>query len=102
MPELAEGSGFEFPDSAGWWTWFPPDGDEAKTLEVYPLDPVGGTLCVWGPDFGFSYSGVAETQLVWTTDEWQGHIPVTAMGGRWFKSQDPVLATQPKEEVDCG
>lgn len=49
-------------------------GDEE--IEVYPLEPVGGTLCIWGPDVGISYSGVAETQGIWTTDEWQGHIPV--------------------------
>ena len=64
------------PDSPGWWR-FLPTGD---VLEVYPLEPVGGTLCVWGPDVGINYTGAADTQGIWDTDEWQGHIPVSRFG----------------------
>lgn len=47
-----------------------------EVIEVYPLSPVGGTLCFCGPEIGLSYSGMAETQEVWNSDEWQGHVPV--------------------------
>lgn len=59
------------PDLPGRWI-----SDEDEEIEVYPLEPCGDVLCVWGPDVGLSYTGAAETQGVWTTDEWQGHIPV--------------------------
>jgi hypothetical protein len=58
------------PDRAGVWLI---DGAE---VEVYPLEPVGGVLCIWGPENGYTYSGSQETQQCWDTDEWQGHIPV--------------------------
>jgi CYTH domain-containing protein len=64
----------EVPDQEGYWV--SPSGNE---IEVYRLDPVGGTLCVWGPDIGYSYTGNKETQSVWDTDEWQGHIPVSCI-----------------------
>lgn len=60
------------PNRHGLWLHIP----SGKELEVYPLTPAGNQLCIWGPDAGITYSGAAETQGVWTTDEWQGHIPV--------------------------
>lgn len=58
------------PDREGVWLL---DGEE---IDVYRLEPTGGQLCIWGPDVGISYSGATETQFPWTSDEWQGHIPV--------------------------
>ena len=43
-------------------------------VEVHQLD--FGEFCIWGPDVGITYSGQVDTQECWTTDEWQGHIPV--------------------------
>lgn len=60
----------KLPDRPGIWRL----ADEE--IEVYELDPVGGTLCIWGPDVGITYTGAADTQFPWDTDEWQGHIPV--------------------------
>lgn len=60
------------PDKRGVWLHEPTN----EEIDVYPLDPVGGILCIWGPDVGMSYTGFKETQDVWDTDEWQGHIPV--------------------------
>lgn len=61
-----------YPDREGFWYYVPDD----LVVEVYPLTPVGGTLCVWGPEVGNKYTGAADTQGCWETDEWQGHIPV--------------------------
>ena len=60
------------PDSPGFWLHVPTN----EEIEIYPLEPVGGVLCLWGPDVGITYSGSKDTQEVWDTDEWQGHIPV--------------------------
>ena len=60
------------PNCEGRWL-HKPTGD---VIDIYPLDPCGGVLCLWGPDIGQGYTGVADTQGCWLTDEWQGHIPV--------------------------
>lgn len=60
------------PDRNGFWRHMP----SGEIYEIYPLEPAGGHLCFWGPEHGITYSGSAETQQVWATDEWQGHIPV--------------------------
>lgn len=67
------------PDSPGFW-----GSDDGEIIEVYLLEPVG-TLCVWGPEVGVNYSGATETQQCWTTDEWQGHVPVSIYcdGSNW-------------------
>ena len=60
------------PDREGIWL-HEPTGQE---IDIYVLDPMcSGILCLWGPDVGLTYSAVAETQGVWDSDEWQGHIP---------------------------
>ena len=59
------------PNAPGLWMHNPSD----QEIDIYPLEPVGGTLCLWGPDVGISYTGACDTQAVWDTDEWQGHIP---------------------------
>lgn len=59
------------PNAPGIWL-HKPSGEE---IEIYHLEPVGGTLCLWGPDVGHSYSFAADTHGCWDTDEWQGHIP---------------------------
>lgn len=60
------------PNKPGTWLHFPSE----QAIDIYPLEPCGGVLCLWGPDVGIAYTGAADTQSVWTTDEWQGHIPV--------------------------
>lgn len=80
-------TGLQLPDRAGVWLL---GGEE---IEVYALEPVGGTLCVWGPDVGNSYTGEADTQMVWDTDEWQGHIPVD-----WFDDKGPWLYKGPPND----
>ena len=73
----------KIPDSAGVWLHIPTD----QEVDIYPLDPVGGILCLWGPDVGISYTGAKDRQEVWDTDEWQGHIPVHRYdhNGTWRK-----------------
>lgn len=58
----------QYPDRAGVWR-IDQTGDE---LEVYPLDPMGGMLCIWGPEVGYM-GGESD---IWDSDEWIGHIPV--------------------------
>ena len=60
------------PNSEGIWLHEPTN----KQIEIYRLEPAGGQLCFWGPDLGITYSGAQETQGIWDTDEWQGHIRV--------------------------
>jgi len=62
------------PNAPGLWLHKP----SGQPIEIYPLEPAGGVLCLWGPDVGHTYSGAADNQGVWDTDEWQGHIPVLA------------------------
>lgn len=62
----------KIPDKEGVWLHVPTN----QEIDIYPLEPCLGVLCLWGPDVGITYSGSRETQGVWTTDEWQGHIPV--------------------------
>lgn len=59
------------PNKPGVWL-HKPSGDE---IDIYDLEPVG-CLCLWGPDVGAFYAANTEEQMCWTTDEWQGHIPV--------------------------
>jgi hypothetical protein len=63
------------PNTSGFWQHIE-TGDE---IEVYDLEPVG-VLCIWGPDVGITYTDPSSPgslhQLIWTTDEWLGHIPV--------------------------
>ena len=60
------------PNQAGQWHYLPID----IVVDVYPLDPVGGVLCIWGPDVGMTYSFSKDGQSCWDSDEWQGHVPV--------------------------
>lgn len=69
---IPKGKTVPCPTHAGEWKHIP----TGEVVDVYPLEPTGGQLCVWGPDVGITYSGAVETQGCWTTDEWQGHIPV--------------------------
>ena len=73
------------PDSEGVWLHIPSN----EEIDIYPLDPVGGILSLWGPDVGITYSGAKDRQEVWDTDEWQGHIPVHRYDhiGPWRKIQ---------------
>jgi len=75
----------KIPDKPGIWSL------HGQEIEVYELEPVGNTLCIWGPDVGITYSGAAETQSIWTTDEWQGHIPVQFFDceGPWIFVSSP-------------
>jgi hypothetical protein len=92
----------DVPDREGFWEALKAPADEPMVLEIYPLDPVGGTLCFWGPDVGLNYTGATETQGVWMTDEWQGHIPVFVLNrpydagwpGPWrfLGKEEPALA----------
>ncbi len=50
-----------------------PISAEDFEFDVYPLEPVGGVLCVWCEDVG--KGDIAETTH-WDTDEWVGYIPV--------------------------
>ena len=59
------------PNTEGVWRWKP----DAIEIDVYLLEPTGH-LCLWGPDVGITYSGSADHQTIWLTDEWAGHIPV--------------------------
>lgn len=68
------------PNKPGLWR-LETTGEE---IEVYSLDPVGGMFCIWGPDVGITYTGVGETQGVWSSDEWQGHIPIN-----WYDDIGP-------------
>lgn len=43
---------------------------EGDVVEAYPLTPVGGVLCIWGPEHH------VEIYNIWDTDEWNGHVPV--------------------------
>ena len=58
------------PNKPGVWHHIPTNQD----IDIYPLEPVFDVLCFWGPDVGISYSGSADTQTIWDSDEWQGHI----------------------------
>ena len=72
----------ELPDREGKWLRI-----YSRTIvDVYRLEPVlGEPLCIWGPDIGIDYSGVGETQEIWDTDEWQGHIRVECLSdGPWI------------------
>lgn len=73
----------QIPDREGIWK----SDDDGEEIEVYHLEPAGGQLCVWGPDVGCSYSGAAETQAIWDTDEFQGHILVDwhCSSGNWSR-----------------
>ena len=78
------------PDSPGFWK----NEDDGMILEIYPLEPVMGHLCFWGPDIGICWTGAADTNSIWSTDEWQGHIPIHyftegSNGGNWVKIEDP-------------
>ena len=59
------------PNVAGTWRHKP----SGRELDIYPLDPCNGVLCLWGPDAGNSYTSQGDTQGCWDSDEWQGHIP---------------------------
>ncbi len=61
------------PDKEGVWLHIP----TGQEIDVYQLHPTGGQLCVWGPDVGINYSGAADTQAIWDSDEWQGHVIVS-------------------------
>jgi hypothetical protein len=63
------------PNKPGIWKHMP-TGDE---IDVYSLDPVGGMLCLWGPEVGLTQ---IET-MFWADDEWVGHVPVHIYGGPW-------------------
>lgn len=67
----------EVPDQEGVWR-----SEAGDPVDVYRLDPVGGVLCVWGPDIGITYTGATDTQRVWQTDAWQGHVPVWCLAIR--------------------
>lgn len=64
------------PDRPGIWSC---DEDGRIEVEVYPLDPVGGTLCFWSLDAGWC----ADTSLAWVDDEWLGHVPVAFYSDQW-------------------
>ena len=82
---VADIDSVNIPDSAGVWLHIPSN----EEIDIYPLDPVGGILCLWGPDVVITYSGAKDRQEVWDTDEWQGHIPVHRYDhiGPWRKIQ---------------
>lgn len=65
------------PDSSGFWKHL----ETEEILEIYPLEPVMNTLCVWCRDVDISYTDPSYPgglhQTIWTTDEWLGHIPIT-------------------------
>jgi len=61
------------PDKAGFWEHIP----SGEIYEIYELEPVMNQLCFWGPEHGINYNGATDTQSIWDTDEWQGHIPVS-------------------------
>lgn len=64
------------PDRPGWWR----NLDSDELIEIYLLDPVG-ILCFWGPDVGITYSGSADKTVIWSDDEWVGHIPAHRYDG---------------------
>lgn len=88
------------PDRSGWWridhqevtgwrnnqaaSWAP----ATLEVEVYPLEPVGDTLCVWGEDIGGGFDGPSE---IWDTDEWLGHIPVRCLAGQFLSPRFTYL-----------
>ena len=88
------------PDRPGWWridhdevvgwangranAWAP----ASVEVEVYPLEPVQGTLCVWGDDLGFSFDGPSD---VWDTDEWLGHLPASLLPGHFINPRFTYL-----------
>lgn len=65
------------PNIAGVWLHKPTETE----IDIYPLDPCGGVLCLWGPDVGHGYTSQADTQGCWDSDEWQGHIPAMRYDG---------------------
>lgn len=67
----SSGSAASIPEGEGWWR-----AEDGEEIEVYPLEPCDNELCLWGPEVGLHYSGAAETQFAWDTDDWQGHVPV--------------------------
>lgn len=76
-----------YPDRPGVWKSIAPEfvsetgflnEAEERVFEVYPLDPAGGILCVWGPEIG---RGDILTSEVWSSDEWLGHIPAHLLEG---------------------
>ena len=78
------------PDKPGFWYLVP----ENRVIEIYALEPVGGQLCFWGPDIGYTYSGSADTQGIWTTDEWQGHIIASVFsedGWVFLSEEEPIM-----------
>ena len=60
------------PDKEGVWLYIP----DNREIEIYKLEPVCNQLCFWGPDIGLGYTGATETQGIWDSDEWHGHIMV--------------------------
>lgn len=71
----------KYPDREGvWWS-----EEHQCEVDVYPLEPVGGILCIWGEDIGFTFTGQGCGTEVWDNDEWQGHIPIgcACLEGEW-------------------
>ncbi len=56
---------------------------DGEPVEVYPLEPADGILCVWCDDVGMK--GMTHTE-VWINEKWFGHIPVSVIPGcQWPK-----------------
>lgn len=91
---------FNTPDREGFWRHVP----SREIYEIYALEPAGGQLCFWGPEHGITYSGASETQQVWDTDEWQGHVPVVCHDpeGPWefISENDQGQAIRPEASAD--
>ena len=80
------------PNVKGVWRHMPTGRD----IDIYPLDPVGGVLCLWGPDVGYMGDDPAS---VWDSDEWNGHIPC----GRYDPDPDAwMIVRAPDMELGVG
>lgn len=65
------------PDTTGFWKHL----ESGEILDVYELEPVNNTLCIWCQDVNITYTDPSHSgglhQTIWITDEWLGHIPVS-------------------------
>ena len=50
-----------------------------ESIEIDVYEVPNGTLCIWGPDFGYC----PDVQDFWDTDEMCGHLPAHIQGGEW-------------------
>lgn len=80
----------KLPDREGVWR-----AEEAGIeVDIYRLEPVGGMLCLWGPDVGY----MGDSSSIWDNDEWNGHIPIERYypGTQWtFVREKAATTAQP-------